>query len=74
MEAVIFLRIFGPNKIKPERNEKIDHQEAHKQILDYCKQNIADYALPNRVIFVDEFPLTKMGKTDYVALEKAINT
>ena len=55
-------------------NEKIDQQKAHKQILDYCKQNIADYALPNRVIFVDEFPLTKMGKTDYVALEKAINT
>lgn len=55
-------------------NTPMDQQEAHKQITDYCKQNIADYALPHRIIFVDEFPLTKMGKTDYLTLEKAINS
>lgn len=55
-------------------NMPMDHQEAHNQIMDFCKLNMADYALPNRIIFVDHFPLTKLGKTDYVALEKAINT
>ena len=52
----------------------IEYQIAQQQIMEFCKQNMADYALPHRILFVEEFPLTKMGKTDYVTLEKSINT
>lgn len=54
-------------------NSPMDHQAAQAQIMDFCRQNMAEYALPHRILFVDEFPLTKMGKTDFLALEKAIN-
>lgn len=54
-------------------NAPMDHMEAQSKIMNFCRQNMAEYALPYRILFVDEFPLTKMGKTDYLALEKAIN-
>jgi non-ribosomal peptide synthetase component E (peptide arylation enzyme) len=41
--------------------------------MDFCKQHMADYALPHRIVFVDEFPHTKMGKVDFVKLENRIN-
>ena len=42
-------------------------------ILQHCKQHIAEYALPAQIVFVDEFPKTKMGKTDFKTLEDRIN-
>lgn len=55
-------------------NQPMDHQAARQQIMAFCRENMADYALPHRIVFVDDFPLTRMGKTDYLALEKSINS
>lgn len=54
-------------------SQPMDHQVAQQQIQTFCRQNMADYALPHRILFVEEFPLTRMGKIDYLALEKSIN-
>ena len=35
-----------------------------------CKESMYDYAIPDKYIFVSEFPLTGMGKIDYRALEQ----
>ena len=55
-------------------NSPLGQQEAYEHIMQFCRRNMAEYALPQRILFVDKFPLTKMGKTDYVELEKAINS
>lgn len=54
-------------------NNSMDHQEATRIIIDFCKDHMADYSLPYRISFVDEFPYTKMGKVDFVKLEKIMN-
>lgn len=51
----------------------MDAQQARETITNFCKQHMADYALPHRIVFVDEFPHTKMGKVDFVKLEKIMN-
>lgn len=38
--------------------------------MDLCKGSLAERALPDKIIFVDELPLTFLGKVDYRALEK----
>ena len=52
----------------------MDHREAHNRIMDFCKHHMAEFALPHRIVFVDEFPRTKMGKVDFVQLENRLNT
>lgn len=39
-----------------------------KKILDFCREKLADYMVPNRLIFLDEIPLNANGKVDYRAL------
>jgi len=51
----------------------MDHQEANRIITDFCKQHMADYAMPHRIAFVNEFPYTKMGKVDFLKLENMMN-
>ena len=36
----------------------------------YAEKNLQDGYKPVKYIFVDRFPLTKVGKVDYFALEK----
>ncbi|MBO5395445.1 MAG: acyl--CoA ligase [Clostridia bacterium] len=52
---------------------KTDKNSAQRIILDHCRQNIAEYAFPSQIVFVDEFPKTKMGKIDFKNLEDRIN-
>lgn len=40
-----------------------------KEIRDYCKNNIAKYALPYEYEFRESLPVTKVGKIDYKKLE-----
>lgn len=54
-------------------NSPIEHQQAQHLIMDFCKQHMADYALPRRIAFVEHFPTTKMGKVDFIALEEMMN-
>ena len=44
--------------------------ETREEILALCRKNIAKYALPKAIQFVEEIPKTKVGKVDYQALLK----
>ncbi len=45
--------------------------EANKAVLmDYCRQNIAKYAMPYDIAFKDEMPKTLVGKVAYRVLEE----
>jgi len=48
--------------------EKTDKLE--KEIKDYCKKNIAKYAVPYEYEFRNNLPVTKVGKIDYKQFEK----
>jgi len=46
-------------------------KEALKQeVLELCKSKLAERAVPYYFEFVDELPMTLMGKVDYRTLEK----
>jgi len=52
----------------------IEPNEALKtEILDYCKEHIARYALPREVEFRTELPKTLVGKVAYRVLEEEAN-
>ena len=38
-----------------------------------CKENLSAYSLPHELIFKEELPVTKMGKTDYISLQHEVN-
>ncbi|MBD5537995.1 MAG: acyl--CoA ligase [Lachnospiraceae bacterium] len=40
------------------------------ELKEYAEKNLQDGYKPIKYIFVDRFPLTKVGKVDYLALEK----
>ena len=44
--------------------------EIEKEIKEYCKKNIAKYAIPYEYEFRESLPITKVGKVDYRSLEK----
>ena len=45
-------------------------EELKKELFEHCKLHIAKYAIPYEIEFIDEFPLTLMGKIDYSSLIK----
>ncbi len=53
---------------------KDEQSTARNIIQNYCEQNIAEYARPQKIVFVEDFPLTKMGKTDFKKLEAELNS
>lgn len=48
----------------------VDKEMLRKQILSACKKNIPQYAYPSDIVFLNDFPKTKLGKIDYKKLEK----
>ena len=46
------------------------NNEIEKEIKDYCKKNIAKYAIPYEYEFRSALPITKVGKVDYKQFEK----
>ena len=40
------------------------------ELKEYAEKNLQDGYKPVKYIFVDRFPLTKVGKVDYLTLEK----
>ena len=44
-------------------------EENRQALLDYCKKNIAKYALPYDIEFRDSLPKTLVGKVAYRELE-----
>jgi acyl-CoA synthetase (AMP-forming)/AMP-acid ligase II len=75
--AVEFCAIIGvPNKKRPGNDivkafiqksggsDKEDTIELEKNVLDYCRENMAPYKVPKLIEFVKEIPLTAVGKVD----------
>ena len=52
------------------KEENYSDQEMRKMIIDICKKNLQDYAIPHVIVFLDSIPLTPIGKIDYRRLEQ----
>lgn len=50
--------------------QEYEAQEIESELKSFCEGNLPTVYQPVRYIFVDKFPLTKVGKVDYRALEK----
>lgn len=48
----------------------IGKRSCEQEIRKACLDNLPEYSQPLKIIFLDEFPKTKMSKVDYLALEK----
>lgn len=44
--------------------------DIEKRLKDLCESNLPEYEQPVKYLFVDSFPLTSIGKTNYQELEK----
>ena len=53
--------------LKPDVDPTEDVRQA---LFDYCRENIAKYAMPKEIEFCEEFPKTLVGKVAYRELEK----
>jgi long-chain acyl-CoA synthetase len=85
--AIRFCAIVGmPNPDRPgseivkavvqiERSYKEkDPDEVKKELLEYCRENMAPYKRPKLIEFVDELPLTAVGKVDKKVLRELLNS
>jgi len=48
-------------------------QNIENALKSYAEKNLQDGYKPVKYFFVDRFPLTKVGKVDYLALEREVN-
>ena len=46
----------------------IDLASLKKEILEKCKKNVADFAIPKEIVFKEEMPKTAMGKVNFKKL------
>ena len=46
------------------------NEETKEKIMDYCRKNIAKYAMPYDIEFKDDMPKTLVGKVAYRQLEE----
>lgn len=53
-------------KLKP------GHMEDEESIKDFIKDKVADYKVPDRIVFLDSLPMTASGKIQKVALEEVL--
>ncbi len=51
-----------------------DLESLRKRILEECKKNVAEYAMPREVIFREAIPRTAMGKVNFKALTAEMNS
>lgn len=57
--------------LKNNSNEEVN---VRKEILEMCTDNLFDYEVPEKVVFVKSLPLTGMGKIDFRKLEEWSHT
>ena len=46
------------------------NEQTRKELLDYCRRNIAKYAMPYDIEFREDMPKTLVGKVAYRVLEE----
>jgi long-chain acyl-CoA synthetase len=44
--------------------------ETERELIAYCQDHLIKWSCPREIRFIDELPLTKVGKVDYRALVK----
>lgn len=68
-------RIYGQKIIAfvALNNKDADKITVKEKILECCRNNLSEYSIPHEIIYRDSLPVTNMGKTDYLSLEKEIN-
>lgn len=54
------------------RDGNIPTLETKERIMAVCKENISKYALPREIQFLNEMPITKLGKVYHAELEKLV--
>ena len=52
------------------KNSQRSNEEIKKEILEALAREQLKYSMPSEIIFIDEFPRTKVGKTDHAALTR----
>jgi long-chain acyl-CoA synthetase len=52
------------------RPEYRPSEEMKAELMSYCRERIAKYALPSEIVFRDELPKTLVGKVAYRVLEE----
>lgn len=55
-------------------DKSADHDVVTKQIIEGCKENLADFKVPRAVYFVDEFPTAELGKVSKKDLRELADT
>ncbi len=45
---------------------------SEQELLDYIRPQVADYKVPDRILIVDELPMTASGKIKKVALQEQL--
>lgn len=48
----------------------IGRRDTESKIRKACTENLPEYSQPSEIVFLDEFPKTKMSKVDYLELER----
>ena len=49
-----------------------DRGELEQEIIEYCRENMSPYKRPKTMVFVDQLPLTSVGKVDKKALRSSV--
>lgn len=73
--AVNFCAVIGaPDEIREEKViayiETNDKNLTEQDVLEFCKERLSEYKIPQEVYFIDEFPRTSIGKIQKHILRK----
>ena len=49
---------------------RLEHKCTEEEIISYCKDRLANYKVPEYVKFVDDFPMTPVGKIQEFKLKE----
>ena len=51
---------------------KTDKPATEQEIMDYCRQHLASFKVPRRVVFVNDWPMTGAGKIQRYVLKESL--
>lgn len=53
-------------------NRDADRDMVYRQIMDRCRDSLAEYSLPHEIYYMESLPVTNLGKIDYITLEQEV--
>jgi len=51
---------------------KTGKRASEQEIMDYCRQHLASFKVPRRVVFVNDWPMTGAGKIQRFVLKDSL--